>query len=127
MHNEIIRFAIKEGQLVPANSVEEAKYKLFLKLLHEGDTIEAFMNLHKADKTLSQVAYAHVLIRELANYTGHSFEEMKALVKQKTGLYVKTHEGRTTYKSLGDCSKAELSNVIETCLLLGNDIGCYLR
>jgi len=127
MHNEIIRFAIKEGQLVPANSIEDAKYKLFLKSLSEGDTVEAFMNLHKADKTLSQVAYAHVLIRELANYTGHSFEEMKALVKEKTGLCVKSHEGRTTYKSLGDCSKGELSNVIETCLLLGSDIGCYLR
>lgn len=127
MHNEIIRFAIKEGQLVPANSVEDAKYKLFLKTLHEGDTIEAFMNLNKADKTLSQVAYAHVLIRELANYTGHSFEEMKILVKEKTGLCVKTPEGRMMFKSLGDCSKNELSNVIETCLQLGNDIGCYLR
>jgi len=127
MHNEIIRFAIKEGQLVPANSVEDAKYKLFLKTLREGDTIEAFMNLNKADKTLSQVAYAHVLIRELANYTGHSFEEMKILIKEKTGLCVKTPESRTIYKSLGDCSKNELSNVIETCLQLGNDIGCYLR
>jgi len=127
MHNEIIRFAIKEGQLVPANSIEDAKYKLFLKTLREGDTIEAFMNLNKADKTLSQVAYAHVLIRELANYTGHSFEEMKVLIKEKTGLYVKTPESRTVYKSLGDCSKNELSNVIETCLQLGNDIGCYLR
>lgn len=127
MHNEIIRFAIKEGQLVPANSIEDAKYKLFLKTLHEGDTIEAFMNLNKADKTLSQVAYAHVLIRELANYTGHSFEEMKILVKEKTGLCVKTPEGRMMFKSLGDCSKNELSNVIETCLQLGNDIGCYLR
>jgi len=127
MHNEIIRFAIKEGQLVPANSIEDAKYKLFLKTLREGDTIEAFMNLNKADKTLSQVAYAHVLIRELANYTGHSFEEMKVLIKEKTGLCVKTPESRTVYKSLGDCSKNELSNVIETCLQLGNDIGCYLR
>jgi len=127
MHNEIIRFAIKEGQLVPANSVEDAKYKLFLKTLREGDTIEAFMNLHKADKTLSQVAYAHVLIRELANYTGHSFEEMKILIKEKTGLCVKTPEGRIIFKSLGDCSKNELSNVIETCFQLGNDIGCYLR
>jgi len=127
MHNEIIRFAIKEGQLVPANSIEDAKYKLFLKTLREGDTIEAFMNLNKADKTLSQVAYAHVLMRELANYTGHSFEEMKVLIKEKTGLCVKTPESRTVYKSLGDCSKNELSNVIETCLQLGNDIGCYLR
>jgi hypothetical protein len=62
-------------------------------------------------------------------FTGHNFEDIKLLVKEKAGLIIKNNsDGETTtiIKSFADCSKEEMSQVIqvteEMCASMG--IGC---
>jgi hypothetical protein len=58
----------------------------------------------------------------LAQEAGYTFEEMKLLVKQRSGLCVVFTEGDTTQeicKSFGECTKDELSMAIQACIEIG--------
>jgi len=129
MHNTIVKFTKKDGQLVPASEAEAGKLKLFAMSLKEGTDLEVYMSMtNDVDKTAGQLAKVHALIRELAAFTGHTFEEMKDVIKDKAGLYIITGTSSSDkqLKSFGDCSKEELSAAIETCIQVGNIFGCNL-
>ncbi len=129
MHNTTINFIKKDGQLVPASDGDAAKFKLYSKSVKEGDVIETYMSLSTPhDKTLGQLAKVHALVRELANFTGHTFDEMKDEIKRNAGLYtlVGTSSGEIQFKSFAECSKDEISRAIETCIEIGHNIGCNI-
>lgn len=129
MHNTIVKFTKKDGQLVPASEADAGKLKLFAMSLKEGTDLEVYMSMtNDVDKTAGQLAKVHALIRELAAFTGHTFEEMKDVIKDKAGLYIITGTSSSDkqLKSFGDCSKEELSVAIETCIQVGNIFGCNL-
>jgi hypothetical protein len=129
MHNTIVKFIKKDGQLVPASESDAGKLKLFAMSLKEGTELEVYLSMtNNVDKTAGQLAKVHALIRELASYTGHTFEEMKDVVKEKAGLYVITGTSSSDkkLKSFGECSKEELSSAIETCIEVGHLLGCNL-
>jgi len=129
MHNTTINFVKKDGQLIPASDGDAAKFKLYSKSVKEGDVIEAYMSLTAPnDKTLGQLAKVHALVRELANFTGHTFDEMKDEIKRRAGLYIVigTNESDILFKSFAECSKDEISRAIETCIEIGHDMGCNL-
>jgi len=123
MQNTTIEFIMKDGKLELANPADILKMKDFLKKLQEGDKVEAYMAKSEgSDGTLAQLAKVHACIKELARFTGTKFEDMKNVIKYKAGLLnVDTAE----IKSFGDCSKAELSDAIQTCIDIGNEIGYY--
>jgi hypothetical protein len=73
------------------------------------------------DKTAGQLAKVHALIREISNSTGHTFEEIKAIIKERAGLSTSSN-----LKSFADCSKKEMCEAIEQCIVLGNELGIYL-
>lgn len=129
MHNTTILFVKKDGQLLPASDHEAGKLRLFNMSLKEGDSVEVYMTLtNDSDKTLGQLAKVHALIRELAGFTGHTFDEIKDEVKRKAGLYVitGTRSSDKELKSFADCSKDELSSAIEACIEIGHMLGCNL-
>ena len=128
MHNIILKLKIdKDGNLIPANEVEKSKFKAFAAAAKSDDTLEAFITIVDGNaKTLGQLAKVHVLMRELANETGHSLQEMKSFVKERAGLVEIDEDGDKRLKSFTECTKSELSKAIQECIVIGDEIGCYL-
>jgi len=91
-----------------------AKLGLFIKGLQEGETVVITYEVQTADHSYAQLSKLHKCIRELANYVGESFDDMKLQVKIKAGLCTDT-----SCKSFSDCSKEELSMAIQAVIEIG--------
>lgn len=128
MHNITIKVIINGTEIIPASKEDAGKLKLFAMGTTKEQEIEAYITvLDDKQKTAGQLAKAHALIREIANSTGHTFEEIKLVVKENTGLLVlATSTTPESVKSFADCSKEEMSRVIEECIALGHDLGIHL-
>ena len=110
---------IKEnGKLVYLDDKSKLNYKLFLEKLPEGQEIEIFIGLATSNKSVAQLAKVYACIRELAKESGYTFEEMKVLIKERSGLCYDGGEA-TICKSFADCSKDELALAIEACVEVG--------
>jgi hypothetical protein len=120
----------ENGKLVYSDHAEKLKYDLFLKNLPEGATIEIYVEAVKSDGSVAQLAKVHAMIRELANFLGYTFEEMKYEIKEKAGLcLVKDINGSQVKvcKSFAACSKMELGMAINACLEIGDIVGFNLH
>jgi ribosome maturation protein Sdo1 len=123
MQNSTIRFIFKDGTLQLATAEDEGKYRIFTATLVANDMVEVFMNkVEEENGSLSQLAKVHACIKELARFTGHTFEEMKVIIKEKAGL---VDPASKEVKSFSKCSKEELSEAIQMCIVVGNEIGYY--
>ena len=91
-----------------------AKLGLFIKGLQEGETVIITYEVQTADHSYAQLSKLHKCIRELANYVGESFDDMKLQVKVKAGLCTDTN-----CKSFSECSKEELSMAIQAVIEIG--------
>ena len=105
-----IQFIVKEGKLIPRNNLMKEQYKIFLSQMQNGDIVDCVMELVTPTNTKAQLAKIHACINELAKEQGCSPAEMKVQIKERSGL---------TDKSFADCSKEQLSEVIETILEIG--------
>ena len=106
------------GKLSYIKDSQKKGFEEFTKNLGEGSMVEVFMEETDSDGSLPQLALAHVLLKDLSFSSGNSVEDIKLYVKDKVGLCVKrTIKGKEflTCKSLGDCSKEELTLFIEGC------------
>ena len=113
---------IKEnGKLVYLDDKSKLNYKLFLEKLPEGQEIEIFIGLATSNKSVAQLAKVYACIRELAKESGYTFEEMKLLVKQQSGLCYNTVDTTVNVycKSFADCSKDEIMLTIQACIEIG--------
>lgn len=118
------------GKLVYTTNADEAIYKLFLDSLEPGQTVEIFLDANKDDGTLAQLAKIHKCIREIAKETGDNYEDMKLLIKKKSGLCVKKDvDGETVMicKSFANASRTDLALVIETIIEIGDMVGVNCR
>lgn len=118
------------GKLVYITNADEAIYKLFLDSLEPGQTVEIFLDANKDDGTLAQLAKIHKCIREIAKETGDNYEDMKLLIKKKSGLCVKKDvDGETVMicKSFANASKTDLALVIETIIEIGDLVNVNCR
>jgi hypothetical protein len=124
MQNITVKFVKHNGQLKPLTSTDATLYNEFKKDLVDGEMIELYITriTEEDDKTIGQLAKVHACIRDLARFTGHTFEEMKDAVKEKAGLY---DPASKNYKSFAECSKTELSDAIQICIEIGNTVGYY--
>lgn len=117
-----------DGVLIPSTYKDEMAFKIFKDSLVEGAVVEIFMEEICEDGSLAQLAYAHQLLKELSIKTGQSSEDLKLFLKEKSSLcYSRTLEGKEFLmcKSLGNCSKDELSLFIQSCLSLAETVGLY--
>lgn len=118
------------GKLIYTTKSDEAIYKLFLDSLEPGQTVEIFLDANKDDGTLAQLAKIHKCIREIAKETGDNYEDMKLLIKKKSGLCVKKNvDGETIMicKSFANASKTDLALVIETIIKIGDLVNVNCR
>jgi hypothetical protein len=108
------------GKLVYPDDKSKLNYQMFLDKLSEGQKVEMFIGLADTDHSVAQLAKVHACIRELAKESGYTFDEMKTLVKQQSGL---CYDGGDAIlcKSFADCSKDELLLAIEACVAIGRD------
>lgn len=126
MHNVNIKVKIQpDGSLIPASANDVSKLKLFNMGIDKSNPheIDCYLTLvvNNDDKTAGQLAKVHALIREISNSTGHSFDEIKTIIKERAGLTTSSD-----LKSFADCNKKEMSDAIEQCIVLGNELGIYL-
>lgn len=119
-HGKFVKHA--DGTLKPSD-VDKAKYKIFLEALEPGQSVGIFFEANEDDGTFAQLARVHASIRELAKATGHSFVEMKKIIKQMSGLCLDDEQGEEHCKSFADCSKDELGIVIQAINTAGESVG----
>ena len=116
----------KNGKLEYNIKAQERIFNKFVEDLPEGAKVEIFVSVSGDNGTNAQIAKIHVMIRQLADDLGYSFSEMKLQIKRQAGLCF--NKGGSEYcKSFGDCSKLELSSVIQELITLGDDMGSNLR
>ena len=104
------------------DSLGSAKLGLFIKGLEDGDTVIITYEVQNEDASYAQISKVHKHIRELANYTGDSFEDMKLQVKLRAGLCTDTN-----CKSFSECSKEELSMAIQASIEIGDLVNFNLH
>lgn len=124
MQNITVKFAKINDEIKPLTTTDAALFEQFKSELGNGETIELYISkiVNEDDKTTGQLAKVHACIRDLARFTGYTFEEMKDTIKEKAGLY---DPASKNYKSFADCNKKELSDAIQICIDVGNSIGYY--
>jgi hypothetical protein len=108
----------KDGKLIVENGVCQEKYKFFLASLKEDETVDVLFEIRSHTGTKAQIAKIHACLAEIAKEQGQSMAASKIDLKHKCGLYTGDANNRE-YRSFTDCSKEELSNVIETVIEIG--------
>jgi hypothetical protein len=109
-------------QLVIVNEMSKSKLDLFVKSLDEGQVVSVNYEVITADKTYAQLSKLMKCIREVATYTGDTFESVKYEVKVRSGLCI---NGQC--KSFADCSKDEMSLAIQSIIEIGDIVGFNLH
>ena len=102
----------KDGKLTYPSPKDKLGYQIFVDKLAEGQLVEIYVDLANADHSKAQLAKVHACIREMAKESGYTFDEMKCIIKDATGL---------ADKSFADCSKDELMLAIESCIQIGRE------
>jgi len=105
---------MQNGKLVYPKKEDKLAFKLFNEKLSEGQEVDVFMSISESTGSGAQISKVHKCIRELAKESGYSFDAMKRLVKDRSGLLI---DGN--YKSFADCDKGELSMAIQACIEIG--------
>lgn len=105
-----IQFVLKDGKLTPRDELAKEKYKMFMANVQETDIVDCVMEVVSPTNTKAQLAKIHACINELAKEQGCSAIDMKVQIKDRCGL---------KDKSFKDCSKDQLSEVIESILEIG--------
>ncbi len=117
-----IRMYKQDGKLIIENGVSQEKYKFFLAALNENESVDVLFEVRSKTGTKAQIAKIHACLAEIAKEQGQSLAASKVDIKHKCGLYSGDANNRV-YRSFTDCSKEELSNVIETI----NEVGVFLN
>ncbi|NDG31374.1 hypothetical protein EB118_15055, partial [bacterium] len=103
-----IKLEKRNNQLVVSNELGKAKLDLFIKGLSDGEQVSVTYEVASKTGNYAQMSKLHKCIRELANYTGDSFEDMKLQVKIRSGLCIDND-----CRSFAECSIQELSLAIQ--------------
>ena len=118
------------GKLIYVNKSDDNVYKLFVDRLADDQVVVIFFDANKDDGSLAQLAKIHKCIREIAKETGDNYEDMKLLIKKKSGMCIKKNvDGETVMvcKSFANASKTDLALVIETIIQIGDLVGANFR
>lgn len=124
--NIFLKLSVKDGELDFPAKIQQTRLNAFLKSLPDGANLEMFISVTTGKGSNAQLARLHVMIREIANDLGYTFEEVKLMVKRNVGLcFMK--DKQEYCKSFADCNKDDLNLCIQECVRLGDDLGIQLR
>lgn len=115
---------MKKGNvgLVPISIAYKSLYKEFINNLDKDVIVEVTLTPITSEGTRPQVNKLHATIREISNYTGHNFEDIKIYIKDKAG-FIKISSESHEVKSFGDMTKEELSACIQVAVSLADSLG----
>ena len=103
-----IKMIKRKGMLVPCSSADIALFKDFVSKMDEYQLAFTLFETDASDGTNLQKSRIHATIKDIAKNQGLGFNEVKYLIKDRSGL--RHPDG--TYTSFADCCKEELSRVI---------------
>ena len=118
------RLTKKNNVLGYIDKKDKTLYDLFISSIKEGEEIEIFICRKTSDASPAQIAKVHACIREIAGELGYSFDDIKLIIKEKSGLcYEVVDEGqkKVLCKSFADISKEEMTLAIEACNQIAAD------
>ena len=115
-----VKLVKKDGKLTYPDEKSRLAYQIFLDKIPEGQKVEMYIGLADADHSIAQLAKVHACIRELAKESGYSFDDMKMIIKEKSGLCYDAGDA-VMCKSFADCSKDEIALAIEACVEIGRE------
>ena len=108
----------KDGKLTFQDEKSKLAYQIFMDKIPEGQKVEMYIGLADTDHSVAQLAKVHACIRELAKESGYSFDEMKMIIKEQSGLCYDAGDA-VVCKSFADCSSTELALAIEAAIEVG--------
>jgi hypothetical protein len=117
-----IKLEKRSNQLVVSNELGRTKLDLFIKGLADGEQVFVTYEVASNSGNYAQLSKLHKCIRELASFTGNTFEDMKLQVKMRAGLCMDNN-----CRSFGDCSVQELSLAIQAAVEIGDIVGFNLH
>ncbi len=117
-----IKLEKRNNQLVVTNELGKTKLDLFIKGLADGEQVFVTYEVANNSGNYAQLSKLHKCIRELALFTGNTFEDMKLQVKMRSGLC-----SGSDCKSFADCSIQELSLAIQAAIEIGDIVGFNLH
>lgn len=120
-----IKMKKTEAGLVPASVSYKALYREFISNLESDAVVEVTFTNLTAEGTRPQINKLHASIREISNFTGQDFEDVKLYVKQKAGFVIISSDD-AEIKSFADMNKEELSACIQAVVNLGEQLGLSL-
>tara|TARA_R110002020_G_scaffold335596_1_gene550757 strand:+ start:2373 stop:2756 length:384 start_codon:yes stop_codon:yes gene_type:complete len=124
--NIFIKAEKKDGKLSYPIQASKTRYDNFINNIPDGSKIEIFVSISGKMGSNAQLAKVHVMIRELANDLGYTFEEVKLMAKRKSGLCYR--KGNDEYcKSFADCDIDEMNLVIKSLIEIGDFTNINLR
>lgn len=121
-----IKMVKKNGTLSIASSLMTEQYKIFTAGMKEGDMVDCLFETVGKDYTAAQLRKIHVMIKEIAQEQGDSFDNVKNDIKLRCGMTYK-EKGNIKYQSFSTCSKEDLSQVIETIIQIGEFLNINFR
>ena len=113
-----VKLVKKDGKLTYPDEKSRLAYQIFLDKIPEGQKVEMYIGLADADHSIAQLAKVHACIRELAKESGYSFDDMKMIIKEKSGLCYDAGDA-VMCKSFAECSSTELGLAIEAAIEIG--------
>ena len=117
-----IKLEKRNNELIVANQIGKTKLDLFINALAEGEQVFVTYEVANNDGNYAQLSKLHKCIREVAIFTGNSFEDIKLQVKIRAGLCTGGE-----CRSFGECSVQELSLAIQAIIEIGDIVGFNLH
>jgi hypothetical protein len=117
-----IKLEKRNNELVVANQIGKTKLDLFINALAEGEQVFVTYEVANNDGNYAQLSKLHKCIREVAIFTGNSFEDIKLQVKIRAGLCTDAE-----CRSFAECSVQELSLAIQAIIEIGDIVGFNLH
>jgi hypothetical protein len=114
-----------EGKVIFKTQSDKKIYDEYIKNLQPEEELEVHFSKIKDNGTYAQLSKLHVSIREIANHTGHTVDEIKDLIKERSGFSWNDNSD-DVQKSFSVMSKEELSLCIEETMNLGMELGLLL-
>jgi len=117
-----LKWVKENNELRLVKSLSKVNLKQFIENLEEGQEVTVTYEVLNPTGSYAQLAKIHKCIRELAGFTGDTFEDMKIQIKIRSGLCTSGE-----CKSFADCSTDELSLAIQAAIEIGDIVGFNLH
>src|SRR5450759_4535211 len=105
MSSGTIMLKFEGDTLVPVNNKDVVLFNQLRKAVGDG-TMIGYLDEADSEDHRNYLAKVHKSIRVLSFHTGFTFEEMKSVIKKRSGLYMTSKSG-IEYKSFAYCTKEE--------------------